>query len=117
MILCCSCDEWPEYDWLTVNNKSQDTLLIFFSVNYPDTLYPEEWFHWGLIPPDTVLSVRSYDERDYPFSYNSIVQLFIYNKTIFDQIPWESRRLARPLRRYEVTRPWMDEHGWTITYP
>ena len=87
-------------------------------MEYPDTLYPKERIHWGIIPPDTIVVIKSYDKRDYPFSFNPILQVFIYNKTTMNTIPWDSvRSQSHPLRRYEVTREWMEEHDWTITYP
>jgi len=61
------------------------------------------------------------------FEEYPIIQLFVYKKSEFYSylhLPYPDidslkQRNFRPieLRRYELTREWLEEHDWTVVYP
>lgn len=111
---------------LTFQNNSGDTLMIAISLDYPDTLYPRRIR--GCYEPVGPHESRTLDlghTREEAFS-NPILQLFVYNWSQFMSFSREQRETDikgsirwsnMELRRYELTKEWMEEHNWTVTYP
>ena len=66
--------------------------------------------------------------RDELFRENPVVELFIFDcddldayyandkvpiTTLYEQLP----KAHIELKRYELTREWLEQHDWTVTYP
>ena len=100
-------------------NNSDKTVCLLYTHNYPDTTITKEDnpnFDSEGIPPHTHRLAYSYLSRKQVFRRNYIVQIYVldWDKTR-SKLPFEER--FSYLRRYELTREWLEEHDWTVTYP
>ena len=110
---------------LTFDNRSDQRLwIIACGEEYPDTLYPfghgggneyspheksSIWLNYGI---DEFPSRLDYLAK-YP-----IIQVFVVDhetRMTFSTDTIRARNLV--LRRYELTREWLEEHDWTVVYP
>ena len=107
--------------FITIDNQSDKEILLFYTFDYPDTtLYREHFYparNDGPTPPHTKEVAYCKSTRQEVFGMNPIVQIFVvdYKQWRDNSLPSEVRWSY--LRRYELTRKWLEEHDWTVTYP
>lgn len=107
--------------FITLDNQSDKEVLICYTFDYPDTTLYRDRFSpprdVGPTPPHTKGYVYCKLKRDEIFRMNSIVQIFVldYKQWRDNSLPPEVRWSY--LRRYELTRKWLEENDWTVTYP
>ena len=120
LISCLFAEEiGPGEPFITFYNNSDKTVCLLYTHNYPDTTITKEDnpnFDSEGIPPHTHRLAYSYLSRKQVFRRNYIVQIYVldWDKTR-SKLPFEER--FSYLRRYELTRKWLEEHDWTVTYP
>lgn len=136
-LLCCSiimvfigCDDsefGPWHKFVTIQNNSDRHLIIGISVDYPNTS------KIALSKADTCPPYQSADYivgfyRNELFEMNPIIELYIYDRYDIaayyanDKVPLQDLIEQLPkadilLKRYELTREWLEQHDWTVTYP
>ena len=109
------------------NNSDIDLRINVLGETYSDTLYPAHRA-WG----DEIIAHESEDiwvsclkngqgvgtREEYLADY-PIVQIFVLDDKLRKQkIPLDTIRAYNMiLRRYELTREWLEEHDWTVVYP
>ena len=109
------------------NNSDIDLRINVLGETYPDTLYPAHRA-WGdeinahestdiwvpCLKNGQEVGTREEYLADYP-----IVQIFVLDDKLRKQkIPLDTIRAYNMiLRRYELTREWLEEHDWTVVYP
>ena len=125
-----SCDnlEWgPWRKFVTIQNNSDKTLLIGMGQDYPNTskiTYSKE----DKCPPYQSIDYITAYYRDELFRENPVVELFIFDCDDLDayyandKVPLQVLIEQLPkadilLKRYELTREWLEQHDWTVTYP
>ena len=125
MFILSSCvwmgDDKTGNPFITFDNQSDKEVLLCYTFDYPDsTLYRDHFYpaHDNVsTPPHTKKVAYCESTRKEIFSMNSIVQIFVVdykqwsNYSIPDEVRWSY------LRRYELTREWLEKHNWTVTYP
>ena len=105
------------------NNNSDDTLLVFDSEFYPDTIFPyyderQLRAEFYIVPPHSISDLNSPVSRKYFYERTYALQLFVYNYSVVRLMDASDlRKNEYLLRRYELTKEWMEEHDWTVTYP
>lgn len=107
--------------FIALNNQSDETVMLIYKFDYPDTMLYHTYslIAWDdlPIPPHKKRVANCALTREEVFSLNPIVQIFVvdYKKRYNSKLPEEERNAY--LRRYELTREWLEEHDWTVTYP
>ena len=104
------------------NNQSADTLIVAISTNYPDTIYPyidgSTFPYTNMILPYKTGNIEFSSGRKYAFDKYPVIQLFVFRLGDYLGRTEEDLHKAHlALRRYELTREWLEEHDWTVTYP
>lgn len=105
------------------SNNSDDTLIVFDSILYPDTIFPyyderQLRADYYIIPPHRTNDIDYPASRTYIYKKISALQLFVYNYSVVKHLDGTDLRDSKYLlRRYELTKEWMEEHDWTVTYP
>lgn len=117
------------FDFCDFRNESEDTLTFCMSRDYPDTMMTawQSTYHRNDCPPGEAIRIECEFNRKDMFEEYPIIQLFVYKKSEFYsylKLPYPDidsleQRNFRPieLRRYELTREWLEEHDWTVVYP
>jgi hypothetical protein len=107
-----------------VNNSDITIGVIMSGREYPDTLYPlGKGYGWEFAPHkkgDYIIShYLDYNKtRDEYLKEFPIVQVFVIDYDLCGKVaPDTIRKYNMVLRRYELTREWLEEHNWTVTYP
>jgi len=122
------CDHFPlvedlgNYEFIIFRNNCDDTLVLYVNYQYPDTLMAQNG-DVGIGIPHQDSKIEAYASRKYIFKNHQIIQLFIYKlddvtefyKNHHPNDPLGGNHLE--LKRYELTKDWLEEHNWTITYP
>ena len=128
MFLNTSClfyEEWF-FPLMTFENNSNMTVRVVPSLEYPDTLPPAyQKYHYYIdwYAPHVKGEFDFITKREKVFKNYPVIQFFIYDVSEYntlDETELRERELDQKLKllhRYEVTRGWMEEHDWTITYP
>ncbi len=113
----------PYYTFVTFENRTGLRLEVCTSLDYPDTLLSDE-AHYTTNTVDCNASeeIKLPYSRGEIFAKTAIVQLFVFDHNVLieaeldkSQVPIRDRHLE--LRRYELSREWLEEHNWTVTYP
>jgi len=122
------CDHFPlvehigGYDFITFRNNSDDSLSLYINYDYPDTVL-RKYLDVGCGIPHQETNVSAYANREHLFKNHLVVQIFVYKtndvkdfyKTHDYNEPLGGHHLE--LKRYELTREWLEEHNWIIDYP
>ena len=120
MVLFTQCEEVdPFVRFFTFQNNSSEDILLRISTNCADTLLPED-----CIEAYGVYRAGQSTDVTYQLSFieelltNDVLTLFAYDYKMFAYTPFDSvRHNHLELRRYELTREWLEEHDWTVVYP
>ena len=106
-----------------VNNSNKIVSVVISGREFPDTLYPLGYGMDEYAPHETSSFYIS-DHRDYWKSRDQylnefpVIQVFIVDaKTLLEQEEVSIREHHLILRRYELTRKWLEQHNWTVVYP
>lgn len=106
------------------NQSNRDVCIIISGREYPDTLYPQGY---GI-----GIEVHAQDESEAYISHHldywktreqyleefPIIQLFVVDREIArNKRPSTIRAHKLILRRYEISREWLEQHNWRIVYP
>ncbi len=110
LILAFSCTP-PKFDVLLIQNNSNKSICYSFSSLYPDTTIPN--ILNPFIPPN---------QKGGPYPYgtaaNGIVEVFIFDKSIVETMPWDSIvKKYLILKRYNLTIDSIGKMGGVINYP
>lgn len=116
------------YDFGYFENNTDDSLTIYTNTYYPDTILPQyNNASHDVCPPHQRVTIETDNSRRAMFKKNRIIQLFVYKThdittyMISHYPPIDSMYNFRfqhlELRRYELTREWLEEHDWTVVYP
>ncbi len=124
----CILGEQLSFDFCTFTNNSNDTLVIYTNTHYPDTILPPyNNTSEDFCPPHHTITIGTVNRRETMFKKNSVIQAFVYKWS--DILAFRKKQPAvvdslfnigpyhLELRRYELTREWLDEHDWTVVYP
>ena len=114
-----------EYEVIVFNNSSDDTICIHFSLDYPDTLSPIPRRKITRFLPHQSIVITSLSSRTELFAKTKVIQAFVYRakdiNNIVDEFHGKTDSVLRErhieLRRYELSREWLEEHDWTVVYP
>lgn len=106
--------------FFSFENNSDKFVEVLLTLDYPDTTITSDdtWryshVYGSHVKGDFLFSML----RDNAFKRYPTIQLYVfeidslqYYRQSFDSI------LTSELRRYELTKEWMEEHNWTVTYP
>lgn len=102
------------------NSSSKKFFYAYLSIDYPDTIF--HWNNRSSYERDLLFykgqDIYFANPRNEYFKKHKTLQIFLFSGTE-DRHEWNdsAQFISNFLRRYEVTREWMDEHDWTITYP
>lgn len=120
--VACAMDYWPKkYPFLRFVNRSGINVEVLISTEYPDTLI-HDWGGKTCLSQDTT-ELTTHFPLDELFEQNSVIQLIVFDYYhIREHISGEAITFLDSLnrnilRRYELTREWLDEHDWTVVYP
>lgn len=107
-----------------VNNSDMTIGVIMSGREYPDTLFPWGYAYGDEFGPNekndyTISHYKDYQKtRDEYLNEFPIIQVFVIDYNLCGKIsPDTIRKYNMVLRRYELTRKWLEEHDWTVTYP
>lgn len=118
MFLLSQCDYWPEeYPFLRFVNRSGVDVAVRISTEYPDTLINDYGFKRCSQHDTTELTTHFPIEE--LFAMNDTIQLIVLDWYHFREnyyVSFDSLN-RNILRRYELTREWLEEHDWTVVYP
>ena len=114
------------YDYapiFTLRNNSTDSLVIVVDYNYPDTSMAKSRWHYAWPPQKDTIYFERDNDRETIFKRNSVVQIFAFK--FKDWITFYTANdldvnivdYHIPYKRYELTREWLEQHDWTVTYP
>ena len=123
----CIFAEQMIFEFCSFMNNSDDTLVVAVATNYPDTILPYYDVGRKICLPRQKTAIDLADSRKALFKKASVIQLFVYDKNDLDAFVTKYypdvdsmgyyRYQHFELRRYELTRDWLEEHDWTVTYP
>lgn len=106
-----------------VNNSNKIVSVVISGREFPDTLYPLGYGMNEYAPHETssfyISGHRDYwKSRDQYLNEFPVIQVFIVDaKTLLEQKEVYIREHHLILRRYELTRKWLEQHNWTVVYP
>ena len=120
-------DFFSPYEWhpiMTFRNNSQEELVAIYDFEYPDTLLKNFWYSF-YCPPQKDTTLWHEYEKDVFIEKYPIFQLFIFRDSdvtnyLSAPVPIENGAITeiKPvLKRYVLTREWLEQHDWTVTYP
>lgn len=119
------CEEvGPTVRFLTIQNNSDMAIYTYLDDTYPDTFLTHQIASEVCQPHQTVTLLTHYSQTDI-FDRNPIIQLFVMDvndvmnffKTDDDSVGYKFPYAHLELKRYELTREWLEQHDWTVTYP
>lgn len=121
-MMCEDDEKYVYYPFVTFENRTGITLAVCTSLEYPDTFLTP----WAKRSMHTISNgtdeIRLPLPKDEIFAKTDRVQLFIYDQNVLteaelDKSPTPIKDRHLELRRYELTRDWLEEHNWTVVYP
>ncbi len=129
MPICMSiCSHIPDKVWISIENKSNDTIYSFVSVLYPDTMIPSE-------EKDVFQDIKKYHltmpyrQKDLIFGFNEYRYIYEYYKTdtlccfvidynVIKEISYEDiRKNNRILARYDLSLQDVEAFDGYFEYP
>ena len=125
IVFLSNCDGWGWREFITIHNNSDIELYVYLDDGYPDTFLTHHLAS-TLCQPHQSASLEIDADRNAFFSdRNSIAQVFIMNadsvsaffKSDDDSLGFKFPYAHLELKRYELTRDWLEQHDWTVTYP
>ena len=107
--------EYPEFVKF-INNSDITVNVIQDEDGYPDSIVPSNRGRGPRVLPkeQTSLYCRGSSSRDEYLAENPTIQLFVCDlRTYSPGINLQDL----VLKRYVLTREWLEQHDWTVTYP
>lgn len=110
---------------VTFKNDSKDSITVQLSNSYPDTICPPFSNVLGgcLCPPLQQEDVLVYEDPNELLNKYPVIQVFVFKSSTVKEF-FDTHRIFDPigkyhleLKRYELTREWLEAHDWTVTYP
>lgn len=119
-ILLCghSCGPFGDYE-LIINfqNNSDYTILSAEEYDYPDTTLREKLYFETTLPKSYGRAASS-TRRWHRVIVNGKMCLFLLDKDVVDNVPWETvREDYMILQRYDLSIADLEKLNWTIYYP
>ena len=115
LLMSMTCEEYEPETVCIFQNKSQDTLTIVVSNEYPDTLYPmdPEYIIYDLMPGD-----YKGIQVDYSDWYDNgyVLQLFVYDASI-PKLGAYLRKQHVETAHYTLTKEDIRAMEGIVTYP
>jgi hypothetical protein len=111
-LILISCHrEWNQY--YKIQNNSSKAIYYRFSYAFPDTTLKKSDPNNYKVNSGQQISTSANN-----FSFNSTIQIFIFDADVIEKEPWDSIVLhGEILKRYQFTEIDMKNDSWTITYP
>lgn len=108
-------------DFARISNHSNVEIYGFVKGGeYTDTVIPERiGYTFHAKPHELVTFSVSFDTREEYMQKNPVIQVFIadYDAMRRDKNYPQVNNKDYFLKRYELTREWLEEHNWIIDYP
>jgi len=107
----------------TFRNNSSDSLVYVVNYEYPDTLIPYVGYWAEYAPPlkDTIYNYEN--SRKYFFNHYSYIHIYVFIMKDWYQF-YDTHELNENIlkynlhkKSYELTKEWLEQHDWTVTYP
>lgn len=119
IVLCgYSCEKLVDHTYIIrVQNNSIDTVQIYASYSYPDTLLLDEKPILKMIYPNMESSLES--KKDWKEKLpNDTISIFILSKDTVDMYSWDKiKNDYNILWRYDLSLEDLEHMNWTVTYP
>ena len=107
--------EYPEFVEF-VNNSNKTIFIILDEEGYPDSIAPNIGTTCSVKPrAQNTLFCDCWSREEYMAKYPTI-QLFIGDCDAYDKDPMIKLQ-DLILKRYVLTREWLEQYDWTVTYP
>ncbi len=112
-----------DFDLFTFRNTSSDSLICVVNYEYPDTLIPLIGQLERYVPPLKDTTYAYHDTRKNFFKKYSSIRVYVFLLDNYDDFYSTHEATENILKyniekkRYELTREWLEQHDWTVTYP
>lgn len=116
-ILFASCDESRYRKYFNVKNNSGKLIYWGVSHSYPDTSLKSIVNVPGKNTANKIYPGDIYAFTMSMFSRNPTVQLFIFDKDVIENTPWDTIvKYNMILKHYQFTESELEKMSWPITY-
>lgn len=122
MLCGCPAEDLSLFVLTQFANQSDDTLIVAVATNCSDSIYPyiddSTFPYTNTIFPYQTGNIEYPLSRKYAFDKYPVIQFFVFR--LRDYLGYTQEELHNghyELRRYELTREWLEEHDWTVVYP
>jgi hypothetical protein len=118
MLCVASCERLVDHAYIIkIQNNSKDTIQLYASYNYPDTLLDVTKPRLKMVYPSKYSSLES--EKDWKdILPKDTILINILSKDTVDIYSWEViRSMNKVLRQYRLSIQNLEKQSWMVKYP